>query len=1273
MKTQRTRQTEVPIQTEENARYTSEQWQAIHLEGDNLLVSASAGSGKTSVLVQRILQKIRRGYGVDELLVVTFTEKAASEMKERLEQSLQEMINQEFDPESRQHYLQQIAKLPQANISTIDAFCKQVIQRYYFLIDLDPVYRLLTDATENAMHLESVWEKLKEKMLAEKDEHYLLIAKHFASDRKDDEIDQLIFELYNKSRVHTDPNGWLDGLLKNYPDADTAYGESEFYQNQVAPTIQEELDALIKNSQIYLKDLPVGEAVGFQKMADAVLLQIQFFEKLKLAVASSYKEAYQITISEKFPPLPRKTKKDFDPENDAQSSLRDDLKKRHKSSIQDVYEKNIETYFAFDEHYQGQFIQEAKALSEAIIKVEKIFSQQMLAHKFEQRILDFSDIELFTYQILTKVVAGQTDKAEMNEAKAYYRDKFEEVMIDEYQDVNALQEAILQAVSGNPEDPNMFMVGDVKQSIYRFRFAEPGLFIHKFNAFASGNGGQRIILAENFRSRSDVLDFTNFIFEQVMDPEVGQIAYDEDAALKLGFTAYPDTDRMHTEILLYDQKDDDQVESSEDDLLEESPLEKNSEKMQAELIAQSIKQKIDNNHLIYDKKLGADRPITYDDIVILVATRKNHGELEETFAQYKIPILLDDAANYFQRTEIRTMLNMLKFIDNPYQDIPLAAILRSPIIGLNEQELAKIRIANQEGTYYDALKSYLRKYPDGRMGDKLAQLNQWHQNWRMLARDKPLATLIWQIYTDTGYLDYVAGMPNGHIRQNNLHGFYKIATDYESSAFRGIFQFIRFVEKIQEKDNDLQAPKSGGDAENAVHVYTIHHSKGLEFPLVYFFNASKQFNTQDLKSPVVYNDEVGIGVKLNDQSRHITYPNMFHTMAKYNEKKDMLAEEMRKLYVALTRAEQQLVIVGTVKDMDKTIEKWQTLLMNDKLLSKNGRIKAMSLLDWMGPSLMRHHDFDPVNQIVHIDHYLTDTDARFKLNVTYQQDIMSERNKWVKDMGQASDKDGQDLITALLNQEQTSQNHLHRIELPVSELDYAYQSATKTTSYQSVSELKRMLQDPDERDLQPWSTDNKNRLTQTFRYTEDDFEQPRFIQKDQILTPMVIGSAAHLLMQKISLENKPTKEDFKKLFDYLAEKNILAQELWQYIQVDKLVDFFETSAGQLLLKNQAKLYREETFSLAIAGSEIFTDMTTDDDLLVHGTIDGFILLEDEIILYDFKTDRIAYLSDQQQGELLISRYEKQMDLYATALETIWHKPVKQKLIISLDTLKSFFV
>lgn len=1272
MKKQISKQLEIPIQTEKNARYTADQWAAIHQEGNNLLVSASAGSGKTSVLVQRILQKVRRGIGVDELLVVTFTEKAASEMKERLEKSLQEMINEESDSQQRQHFIQQIAKLPQANISTIDAFCKQVIQRYYFLIDIDPVYRLLTDTTEISMHLESVWNQLKESLLAEENSDYLLLMNHFASDRKDDAIDQLIFDLYNKSRVHTDPDEWLDQLMANYPSADEQYGDSHFYHEFVKPAILSELEDLMRNVKVYMNDIPASEAVGFQKMVDSVQTNVTYLERLQEAVEESYKTAYQFLIGEDFPALVRKSKKDFD-DDEAQLEYRDQLKDRFDDSVKKVFVTIKENYFAFDESYQTQFIQDAKAVGQAVIKIEKVFTQQMDAYKLDQRILDFSDIELFTYQILSKQVETPDEESTMNEAQAFYREKFEEVMVDEYQDVNALQEAILQAVSGNPDDPNMFMVGDVKQSIYRFRFAEPGLFISKFNDFGDLNGGQRIILAENFRSRDDVLDFTNYIFQQVMDPQVGQIAYDDNAKLKLGFTAYPETEAMQTELLLYEENDESADDKSASDLLEIEEV-SDGTRMQAELIAQSILDKVNNQHMIYDKKLESNRPITFEDIVILVATRSNHGELEEVFAQYQIPLLLDDAANYFQRTEIRVMINMLKWIDNPYQDIPLAAILRSPIIGLTEPDLAQIRIADKSGTYYDAMLAYMNSdQGEAKIIQKLTQLNNWHQSWRDIARDKPIANLIWQIYTDTGFLDYVVGMPNGDIRQNNLHGFYKIATEYEATAFKGIFQFIRFVEKIQEKDNDLQAPKNGDDTRNAVHVYTIHHSKGLEFPLVYLYNISKRFNDQDLRGPVIYNDEVGVGVKLNDHSRHISYPNMVEIMAKRNEKKDMLAEEMRKLYVALTRAEQQLVLVGMVKDFDKSLEKWQRSLTNDQLLSANGRLKAMSILDWIGPAMLRHHDFDDVNTSVHIQDYLP-TSTHFKAQVLNQADVVTNRQALIKQVEKADKETFFEKLFADMEKELAEPiSNESYIELPVATFEYPYQSATKTTTYQSVSELKRMLQDPDEAELQPWSNNNQNRLTQKFRYTEDDYDQPSFLQTSEAITAADIGSAAHLLMQKISMSTKPTAADFQKLFTELVENKILNQDLWSHIQVDKLVDFFETATGKLILKHQNQLYREETFSLAIPGSEIFTDMTTDDDLLVHGTIDGFILKEDEIILYDFKTDRIGYLNDKQQEDILTSRYEAQMLLYAQALETIWQRPVNQKLIISLDTVKTFFI
>lgn len=1258
------RQTAIPLQTEMDSKYTPEQWQAIHQEGNHVLVSASAGSGKTRVLVQRIMQKLARGYRIRDLLVVTFTELAAKEMKERIEEELQALINQEFEGAMRTHYLQQMADLPTANISTIDAFCRQIIQRYYYVIGLDPVYRLVTDATELLMQRDEVWTALKESLLANEDAHYLRLLANFSNGRSDAAIDRIIYALYDKARVHAQPERWLDDLLRHYqetPEENLNHLYAEFIQ----PNSLAEIEELIRQLNHHQQGIPVSEAAGFAKMAAGVSDQVAYLTSVQTVLAEgSYQDVYQLIQGSAWPGLPRKNKKDF-AEDDAlletQAALKlqnDDLKKQFSAHFN-------EKYFAFDAETQLRFLQEAQTVATALVAVEKQFIEAMAQFKDENRIMDFADIELAAYRILAAPAEnGAAHAADaVNEAVAFYRERFAEVMVDEYQDVNALQEAILQAVSRQDQDKNMFMVGDVKQSIYRFRFAEPALFVDKYKRYAEdfdeAADGQRIRLQKNFRSRADVLYFINYLFEQIMDVGLGQIDYDESAQLSFGFADYPEADEYYPELLLYDK-------AAAPDL---DPL--GSEEAQVEIMAHQIQTMIADNFPIYDKKMGIDRPLRYSDIVILSSTRNHHLQVEQTFTQYGIPLQMDNMSNYFKRIEINIMISVLKWIDNPFQDIPFAAILRSPIVDLTEPEMAEVRLADQQVSYYEAFLVYLATA--GRetgLYRKLSQLHEWHQRWRNIARDQSIAFLIWQIYNDTGFLDYVAGMPNGLQRQNNLHGFYRRADDFEQSTFRGLFQFIRYIENIQKKEEDLAEPKTIDADQNVVQLMTIHGSKGLEFPVVFYLNISKRFNEQDLKNPVIYSDAYGLGVALKNRQQHISYPNLMQILVKEGEHRDIYAEEMRKLYVALTRAEQKLILVGTIDDAEATFAKWAQQGGTNRLLPVTIRLKAMSPLDWIGPALIRHHDFDQVNRSGVVDEYQVPRQPmHFTVAVTDSAAILRQRDRLLANSPQPAASTATPTVAFAEPAASPSQN----LVIPALDFDYAFEPATRTTSYQSVSELKRLFQDPDNTDMAVWMDGTAESMSKTNRYVEQDYQKPAFILETQPVTAAEIGSATHLLMQKISLAQEPDASALEALFAELAAQDLVRPDVQPRINFAKLAAFFATDMGQLLLKNQQKLQREATFSLSIPANQIFAGTSSADQLLVHGTIDGFVTYADHLLLYDFKTDQLGYLNPAQQEQKLKERYQTQIDLYATALETIYNKPVRHKIIIALDTLNTFYL
>ncbi|MCZ0716749.1 helicase-exonuclease AddAB subunit AddA [Aerococcus kribbianus] len=1243
----------LPLQPPES-KYTVNQWQAIHQEGNNLLLSASAGSGKTSVLVQRIMRKLRQGQSIKSLLVVTFTEAAAREMKERIEAELLVLVNQSEPGPDQRFFLQQIQDLPSANISTIDAFCRQVIQRYYYLIDLDPLYRLLTDQTELNMHNETVWHDLKEGYLSNQDSDFLRVQANFVTGTSDKALDDIIYQLYNKSRSHADPEAWLDQLLRVYDQALPLDADSVFYRDHVVRPSLAIVNNLLAQLQTIDNEAAMGSLKGHSKVREDLDSIIAFYRSFIDKAENSYQAAFA-WASQGPPKLRNRVKRDFEGDDEAYE-WRDGVKTK-VNGIKERFEKDVvKAYFAFDLDTQTAFMTNSGAIATSLVKVVKEFIAAMKQYKEAHNIMDFADIELYSYQILQQ----QSDQAGNNEARSYYQERFAEIMIDEYQDVNALQEAILQTISREATSGNRFMVGDVKQSIYRFRFAEPSLFIRKYQDYADGQSGQRIILAENFRSRANVIDFTNFVFQQLMDKELGQISYDRDAQLKNGFKDFMGEDQdFITELLIYDTSEEPEANLGDNG---EETLDFDGHGGQVHLLAQRIQDLISTGFEIYDKKLKAMRPVQYKDMVVLTKKRKDYPQIETIFASYGIPLQFDKATNYFQRTEIMIMMNALRLVDNPYQDIALASVLRSPLVGLSEPEMAEIRLANKFATYYDALLAYVDNNDSASiLWDKVNHFKTMLDTWRDFARDHQIAELIWQIYMDTGYLDYASGMVNGDQRYRNLHGLYQEARNFEETAFRGLFQFIRFIELIYKQDNDLEAPQSIDDDQNAVRIMTVHGSKGLEFPLVFYLNISVQFNLPTRKRTYIANDAMGLGIKTADTERGISHTDLIYETALTADQQESLAEEMRLLYVALTRAEQKLFLIGQVKDWKKALESAAKAVGEDRLLITSQREDANSILDWLLAALIRHPNMEAVNTSVPISsHSWEYPDQLFTVRLYKQTDIEQGILQSNKQLPSPNDQ-------VLTWQDEANAPAL---DLPPLAIDYAYQDSVVTTSYQSVSELKRLQQDPDERELGQWRQEQANT---GFRYTEDSFKAPRFITTAAENRAAELGTATHLLMQKVDLRQTPKSHDLEQVFTDLAKKGLVQADLAEFIDFSHLAEFFETDIGHLLVRDSHYVQREESFSLSLPAQEVFHSLTADDRLLVHGTIDGFLLYDDHILLYDFKTDRVSYLNEGQQKDLLLDRYGSQLTLYAQALEAIWDRPVQAKIIIALENNQIFYI
>ncbi|MGP6147516.1 helicase-exonuclease AddAB subunit AddA [Jeotgalibaca sp. A122] len=1249
-----------------NDRFTDEQWQAIYQTGDNLLVAASAGSGKTTVLVQRIIEKIKNGVNVDELLVVTFTESAAVEMKERIRIAIQKAINQAVDDDQYRHLLRQTTLLPQANISTIHAFCLKVIQRFFYLIDVDPVFRIMADTIEVEMLKEDVWEELKEELYADFSTDFRHLSKAYSSERNDEGLKDLIFSLYNFSRANPEPALWLDHMGQLY-DVENGLEQSQLFQTLLKPQIEQELLGIIYDC---------NQAIHLGGEADETAVQRQLLENEKNAIEAvfeairqdDYQSAYENISNLSFKTWRSATKKNetYRETINFMKNLRD----KYKKSIQ----KLQENFFIRSRENHEKLIFETKHFVDEMARVTKLFNRAYWEKKLSGNTLDFNDLEHLTLEILMPLKEG---KRQPSEASLYYRNKFSEVLIDEYQDVNKLQESILYGVTRHhPETENLFMVGDVKQSIYAFRLADPSLFLKKYEDFATSKKGERIILAENFRSRDDVISFTNFIFKQLMDKQVGQMDYDHLAELKQGNLSFPETDSCQTEVLIY-LKGEGSVDTSNDN---ETTIQADPESIyeiddkatgEITMVAQKIRDLMEAKTEIYDKEAKGNRVISYKDIVLLTPTKKNNLLILETFMEYGIPVVLNDSQSFFQRTEISTILSVLKVIDNPRQDIPLVAVLRSPIVGLNERQLASIRLTEPNGDFYEAVETYLggsnekQNFEERDTHRKLSRFMEQLRAWRTFTKQDNLVNLIWRIYEDTLFLDYVGGMAAGKQRVANLHALYERAQKFEATNFKGLFQFIRFIERIQDRDQDLAEPTTFSEDEDAVRIMTIHASKGLEFPIVFVLDMSKRFNKKDIQGKYVFSEKYGIGTDYFDVENRLQYVSLARIALANEKEKNMIAEEMRKLYVALTRAEQKLYLVGTYDTEEKMWQEWSAVDESRETVMPNHlRLQASNMMKWVGLALYRHGSVNPDAFSKQYRGELSVEPVKFKVSTQSEGDILG--NILTVNLEEEKDVDGtiKDLAEVPTGKEILKE---YKLAKNLMEATYPNQAATYTTSYQSVSEIKRLFEDPDQSQLLQVDFERQNNPG---RYVEPDFPRPSFLQQVRQPTNAEIGTAVHYVMQHVDLDTPISDASISLLIQQLMTAEAIDENVARRIDGTIISGFFQTELGQRILFDHEKVHREIPFTMLMKAGNLFEgiDKNGDDNLLIHGIMDGFIEYEDHIILFDFKTDYVGDNLDQ-----LVNKYRGQMIVYREALEEIKKKKVTETYLCLLNIQQNILV
>ncbi len=1236
----------------ENSTWTDEQWDAITASGQDILVAAAAGSGKTAVLVERIIKKItslENPVDIDRLLVVTFTNAAASEMKKRIGDAIEREL--ESHPSSL-HLRRQLALINRASISTLHSFCLNVVRKYYYRLDIDPGFRI-ADGTEADLLMDEVLDELfEEEYGQEENEAFYDLVDRYASDRSDADLQDYVRKLYTFSRAHPWPFEWLDTVAEEYEKAGEGIGIEDLpWMTDLAGDVNLQLagmEAILVNAMTLTKE-PEGPAAYADNLED----DLRIIQGLQAAACASwqhlYEEMQKVAAFSKLKTI-RKGEADKDLQ-DRVKSLREKVKKQVGKLKEELFARSPDAYM--------EDVREMAPVVRTLVELVKKVSERYEKAKKERALVDFNDLEHYALAILAEShhqAGGKTDVIP-SDAAIQYRRQFAELLVDEYQDTNLVQETIIRLIAKpRTEQGNVFMVGDVKQSIYRFRLAEPGLFLSKYKRFgtSSVNEGIKIDLSKNFRSRKEVLHGTNFIFKQIMGETVGEIDYDEAAELKPG-ASYPPGPDTETELLIVDKQknDEDKQEVPDESLI--NPDEYETVQLEARLMAKKIKEMV-GTYQIFDKDIKGMRTVTYRDIVILLRSMPWAPAIMEEFKKYGIPVYAELSTGYFEATEVSVMLSLLKVIDNPLQDIPLASVLRSPIVNLSESDLASIRLENKKDSYFDAILTYI----SGTRGnlvlkEKLSRFYKNLEEWRTKARQGALSSLIWDLYGETGYYDFVGGMPGGRQRQANLRALYDRARQYEETSFRGLFRFLRFIERMQERGDDLGAARALGEQEDVVRIMTIHKSKGLEFPVVFTAGLARQFNMMDLHQKVLLHKELGFGSRLINPERRISYPTLPQIAIKRRARMELIAEEMRVLYVALTRARDKLYLIGSVKDRSKTIDSWKEHVGHeDWLLPDYERSRSTSYLDWIGPALIRHrHILDELEEIQgNTDTEVAGHPSSWKLNFVKGETLTEEAPE-----DQAREEE---LMESLRTWTRYPEDSPFADEVQRRlEWRYPFRQASFHSAKQSVTEMKNRHGAADE--------NSDIRLIQRFQAPIE--KRPRFLQ-EQKLTAAERGTAMHMVMQQLKTADGISSDEIREQISKMVTRELLTDQQAEAIEPEHIADFFGSEPGRRFL-NAAKVEREIPFSLALPATEAYPEWQGDNEefVLVQGVID--CLLEDEqgLAIIDYKTDNISkrFNGDFSEAKpVLTDRYRTQLKLYQQAVEQIFKKKVSQKYLYFFD-------
>ncbi len=1287
------------------AQWTREQLEAITRKGCNLLVAAAAGAGKTAVLVERIIRKISdpaNPIDLDTLLVVTFTNAAAAEMRERIGLALEDAL--EANPSS-EHLQRQLTLLGKASITTLHSFCLEVVRGNFHRIGLDPVFRIADDTETMLLKLDILEALFEDKYEDENTgRDFYRLVECYGGAKSDEALQEIVLALHEFVQSHPWPLQWLEEHTEefNLPEdtdlCETAWGKV------IIKSVSAEIKGLLGISEGALS--AANRANGLEPYAGCLDEDVRQLKALLKrlseaeASASGWDDLYRAFNAFEPGRLPRCGK-------DADAEAQEQVKAARKE-VKDRLSKIIEGTFNVASDEAIREFRRIYPVFKALARLTAEFGERFKAKKREKALLDFNDLEHLCLEILLP-------DGEPSGVALELREKYEEILVDEYQDSNLIQEVIINTISrARAGQPNIFMVGDVKQSIYRFRQARPQLFLSKYNSYPSepGSENMRILLYKNFRSRHEVINGANFIFKRIMSELVGELDYTDEEALNPG-AVFPATQGDGSPVSLsqpgrqsmitsVETPGDASVEFSEtgetspciigepspwtvevniidladsganqdengggpepedgDEGTAQQDENERPDAIQAEAaaVAGRIRQLMGASpdhpaFKVYDKKLNGYRNVEYRDIVILLRTTRNwSGIFSEELGLQGIPAYADTGTGYFKTVEIQTVISLLRIIDNPLQDIPFLAVLRSPVCSFSADELADIRLADRDMPFYEAMKKYSAGCP-GSTADRAAKFLNDLGEWRSKAMYMSTDELIWYLYTQTSYYSYAGILPGGPQRQANLRMLFERARQYEETSYKGLFNFISYIERLKSGGGDMGSAKILGENENVVRIMSIHKSKGLEFPVVFVSGCGKRFNLQDLNGKILMHQELGFGPDLVDTEKRITWPLISKQAIKYKIRQETLSEEMRILYVAFTRAREKLIITGAVKDYAKAAAGWLKCAGKaGTRLKEFDMLKAATYLDWIGPAL---------SGLGKEEHGLVEfSDTKepslcFAVRVSSINDASAGKGREQKSAeelfqwlsGQTPDKDGaggfEDVKKRL-------------------EWRYTYEKSGEIPAKLSVTELKRLFN--------LVSSDEKPAIELQLPPIA---ARPQFMEAAKGLSPSEKGSVMHFVMQHLELgemkrllkegaSSAEIADEIRSQASRMVEEEFLTPQEAEAVNERRIAGFFLSGLGQRLLASRA-VNRETPFNIELECTEVYRDMPSDlyagETVLLQGVIDCFFEEQEGLILVDYKTDYVPASGINRIKEL----YGIQIDYYVKALESITGKKVQEKFI-----------